>query len=154
MSFWSEIKFFGINFTRTFFIFYSSGKIFLTVSLSAFTVSVIIRMLIQWSPHTVILILVTVCGVETETCQSRHWSCSVLSRPLENYLIPFWNTQGIENSYHSLFQQLIALSRSFFKFNEKFHIDTLLVFFVTHCYRREEKTRLFPTSIEKILLKR
>ncbi len=84
MSFWSGFKVFGTNFAQTLFMFNSSCKIFLIVSLLAFTVSAFIRMLIQWSPHRISLILVTVCGVETG------WpgcgSSSVLSQLAENRL--------------------------------------------------------------------
>uniref|UniRef100_A0A224Y0P2 Secreted protein n=1 Tax=Panstrongylus lignarius TaxID=156445 RepID=A0A224Y0P2_9HEMI len=74
-------NFFGTNFAQTFFMFNSSCKIFLTVSLSAFIVSAIIRMLIRRSPRTISLISVTVCGVETETGRAGRWSSSVLFRP-------------------------------------------------------------------------
>uniref|UniRef100_A0A224Y0N3 Putative secreted protein n=1 Tax=Panstrongylus lignarius TaxID=156445 RepID=A0A224Y0N3_9HEMI len=70
-------------------MFNSSCKIFLTVSLSAFTVSAIIQMLIRRSPRTISLILVTVCGVETETGRPGRWSSSVFCRPF----IPFENTR-------------------------------------------------------------
>jgi hypothetical protein len=59
----------------------SSCKIFLTVSLLAFTASKIIRMLIRRSTHTIWLILVTVSGVETVTGWPGHWSSSVLFPP-------------------------------------------------------------------------
>ncbi len=65
-------------------------------------------------------------------------------------LFRFLSTGGLNLG---LFQQLIALGRSFFSFNEKFHIDLLLVFFITHCYQHEEKTHLFTTSTKEILLK-
>ena len=57
--------FFGTNFTQTFFMFNSSCKFFLTVSLLAFTFSEIIQTLIRRSPCTTSMILVTVCRVET-----------------------------------------------------------------------------------------
>ncbi len=53
-----------------------------------------------------------------------------------------------------LLQQLIALSCIFFKVNKKFHIDLLLMFFITRCYWHENKIPSFLIFIEKILLKR
>ncbi len=64
----------------------SSCSVFLTISLLAFTVTAIRRMLVRRSLCTISLILVTVCGVETETDRPGNWSSSVPSQPSENLL--------------------------------------------------------------------
>ncbi len=99
MSFWSGFKVFGTNFTQTLFMFNFSGKIFLTVSLLAFTVLAFIRMLTQWSLPTISLILVTVWGVRTGW--PGRWSSSVLSQLSENCFYTIWKCEHrIENSHH------------------------------------------------------
>ncbi len=87
--------------SQTFFMFSLSCKIFLTVSLSEFTVSAIIRVVIRRSPCTVSLILVSVCKGEIDTSDL---DADHLQRSLG-----FWKTiyivrkhaHEIENFHHS-----------------------------------------------------
>lgn len=59
------------------------------------------------------------------------------------------NAHEIENAQHRPLSTTYSTQSEVFKFNEKFHIDPLLVIFVTHCYRHEKKTSLISNLYRK-----
>lgn len=87
----------------------------------------------------------------------RCWSSPVLSRPSENHLNHSkTHTRDKRVLNIDLSQQLIYSTQLefLFKFTNKFLVNLLLVFFITHCNRYNNKTRLLLISIDKLQLKR
>ncbi len=113
-SFWSGVKFFGTNFAQTFFMFNSSYKNFQTVSLSAFTISAIFRMLVRWCLLTVSLIMITVCRVENKDSQP------VPSRPSENFYTIWKHVHEIENCHHRPLSTTYSTQSEFFYLMKNF----------------------------------
>ncbi len=130
-------------------------KIFLTLSLSAFTVSAILQMLIRWSPRNNYWFWSRFTELKQRQDDLDVGHLLALSASRKTIHIIRKHRHKIENSLRSSLSTTYSTpSQFFFKFNKKFHIDLLLVFLPPIVVGTRKKHICTLISIEKVQLKR